>query len=166
MNRFLSFFAASFIALAMALSSGAASAQVTDSHLAAARLVITDSGMARSFDALLPEVQNAMRRQLLTKPALSKDLDEVFEVLEPEMQLQRRAMVNTAARILAERLTEEELVTIAAFFATPAGKRYVETQPIVLDDMMLAMRSWQQDVAEYIQVRVRAEMQQRGHQMN
>jgi hypothetical protein len=165
MNRFVSLAAASIMALA--LHSAAASAQqVSDSHFDAARVVISESGIARSFDALVPEIKSAMRQQLLTQPALSRDLDEVFEALEPEMELQRRAMVNIAARIMAENLAEEELKAIGEFFTSPVGKRYVETQPVVLDDMMLAMRSWQQDMAEYIQVRVRAEMQQRGHQMN
>jgi hypothetical protein len=165
MNRFVSIVAASIMALAF--HSGAASAQqVSDGHLAAARSVITGSGMVRTFDAIVPEIQSAMRQQLLTQPALAKDIDEVFAALEPEMVLQRRAMTNTAARIIAERLTEEELTAIGEFFSSPAGKRYVEMQPLVLDDMFLAMRSWQEDMAEYIQIRVRAEMQQRGHQMN
>lgn len=165
MNRFVSILAASFMALA--LCSGAALAQpVSDSHLAASRLVVVESGLARSFEVVMPEIKSAMRQQLLTKPALAQDLDAVFELLEPEMGLQRRAMINTAARILAERLSEEELTQIGAFFTSPAGRRYVETQPVVLDDMLLAIRNWQQDMAEYIQIRVRAEMLQRGHQMN
>jgi uncharacterized protein len=164
MNRFASFAAASIMALA--LHSGAAQAQLAESHFDASRAVVTASGMARSFDAIIPEVEEAMRRQLVTQPGLAKDVDEVLKILEPEMQLQRRAMINLAARIMAERLTEDELIAIAEFFNSPAGIRYVETQPLVLDDIMLAMSSWRDDVAEYIQIRVRAEMQQRGHQMN
>jgi len=165
MNRFVSLAVACLLALTH-FSAPAHAQQTSDAHSAAARRVIVDSGMARSFDNLLPEVKNAMRRQLLTQPSLAKDLDEVFEALEPEMELQRRAMINIAASIMAQQLTEPELILIAEFFATPAGKRYVEAQPLILDDMLIAMRAWQQDIAEYIQVRVRAEMQKRGHQMN
>ncbi|HSP23787.1 MAG TPA: DUF2059 domain-containing protein [Saliniramus sp.] len=166
MNRLASLVAASFLALA--LHSGAASAQtsISDSHLDASRTVVTSSGMVRTFDLVLPEVQEAMRRQFVTQPALAQDLNEVFEVLAPEMELQRRAMVNRAARVMAERMSEEELTAIGEFFNSPAGRRYVETQPVILDDILRAMSEWQDDVAEYIQIRVRAEMQQRGHQMN
>jgi uncharacterized protein len=166
MNRFTSFAAASLLALA--LCTGAASAQTSfsDSHIEASRTVVISSGMVRTFDLVLPEVQEAMRRQFVTQPALARDLNEVFVVLEPEMELQRRAMVNRAARVMAERLSEEELRAIGEFFNSPAGKRYVEAQPVILEDMLRAMGAWQDDVAEYIQIRVRAEMQQRGHQMN
>lgn len=166
MNRFASFAAASLVALALQAGAAFAQTEINESHLDASRTVVTSSGMARSFDAIIPGVQEAIRRQLVTQPALAKDANEVFEALEPEMQLQRRAMVNRAARIMAERLTEEELKAIGEFFNSEVGKRYVETQPLVLEDIFAAMDAWSQEMAEYIQIRVRAEMQQRGHQMN
>jgi uncharacterized protein len=166
MNRLVSFAAASFLALGLYASPASAQNSFSESHIEASRTVVTSSGMVRTFDLVLPEVQEAMRRQFVTQPALARDLNEVFVVLEPEMELQRRAMINRAARAIAERLSEEELRAIGEFFNSPAGKRYVETQPIVLDDIIRAMSAWQDDVAEYIQIRVRAEMQQRGHQMN
>jgi uncharacterized protein len=165
MNRIATLAAASLVAFA--LQSGGAFAQqsFSESHLEASRAVIVGSGMVRTFDIVIPEVQQAMRRQLVTQPNLARDIDEVFTILEPEMELQRRAMVNRAARIMAERLTEEELTEIAAFFESDAGRRYVEMQPVVLEDIILAIDMWGQDMAEYIQIRVRAEMQQRGHDM-
>jgi uncharacterized protein len=166
MNRLASFAAASFMALALQAGAALAQTEISESHLEASRMVVTSSGMARSFDAIIPGVQEAIRRQMITQPALAKDANEVFSALEPEMQLQRRAMVNRAARIMAERLTEEELRAIGEFFSSAAGQRYVETQPLVLEDILGAMDAWGLEMAEYIQIRVRAEMQQRGHQMN
>ena len=96
---------------------------------------------------------------------LTKDLDEVLTALGPEMELQKQRMIDNAARIYATKLSEAELQDIATFFRSPAGKRYVETQPQVLDEMVQAMQTWTQDVSEYVMVRVRAEMTKRGHQM-
>jgi len=81
------------------------------------------------------------------------------------MELQKQRMVDTAAKIYADKLTEAELKDIAAFFRSPAGKRYVESQPAVLDEMVQAMQNWTQEVSEYVMVRVRAELGKRGHQL-
>jgi hypothetical protein len=138
---------------------------LTPSHLALAREVLLGSGIARSFDSIIPAFSDQIRQNAVTRPELTKDLDEVLASLQPEMELQKQAMINTAARIYATRLTEPELADIATFFRSPAGKRYVETQPQVLDGIVQAMQGWTQEVSEYVMVRVRAEMAKRGHQM-
>jgi hypothetical protein len=166
MNRIVSFMAAAVVALALQAGAAAAQTEISESHLEVARDVLAGSGVARNFDAVVPGIQEAMRRQLVTQPALSTDIGEVLEELKPELELQRRSMVNRAARALARQLTEDELTEIAAFFNSPVGQRYVQTQPLVLEDTLRAMDEWTDEVAEYMQIRVRAEMQKRGHQMN
>ncbi|GJD78698.1 DUF2059 domain-containing protein [Methylobacterium gregans] len=134
-------------------------------HLALAREVMLSSGIARSFDSIIPAFADQIRQQAVTRPELAKDLNEVLAALQPEMELQKQRMVDTAAKIYADKLTEAELKDIAAFFRSPAGKRYVESQPAVLDEMVQAMQSWTQEVSEYVMVRVRAELGKRGHQL-
>ncbi|KAB1073912.1 DUF2059 domain-containing protein [Methylobacterium planeticum] len=138
---------------------------ISPNHLNLAREVMLNSGIARSFDSIIPAFGDQIRQQAVTRPELTKDLGEVLTSLEPELELQKQRMIDTAARIYASKLTEGELQEIATFFRSPAGKRYVETQPQVLDEMVQAMQTWTQDVSEYVMVRVRAEMGKRGHQM-
>ena len=138
---------------------------VTPSHLALAREVMLSSGIARSFDSIIPTMAEQIRKNAVTRPDLAKDLDEVLKSLDPEMALQKQRLIDTAARIYAKRLTEAELKDIVAFFRSPAGKRYVETQPQMLDEMVGAMQDWTQEVSEYVMVRTRAEMGKRGHQL-
>ena len=138
-----------------------AASQFDASHLAVAREVVASSGMTRSFEAVIPQMQEGLLRQYGRNPALLDDASEVLEELRPEMQLQRRAMVSRAARVIAARLTEEELTAIAAFFATPAGERWVETQPVVLEGLISEMQAWSQELNEYLQIRVQAKMVER-----
>lgn len=140
-------------------------AQPSASHLAVAREVMLNSGIARSFDSMLPVFAEQIKQAAVTRPELTKDLDAVLESLTPEMEMQKQEMINAAARIYAARLSEAELKDIAAFFRTPSGRRYVETQPQVLDDMVKTMQSWTQQVSQYVMVRVRAEMSKRGHNL-
>jgi uncharacterized protein len=140
-------------------------AQPSPSHLAVAREVMLNSGIARSFDSMLPVFGEQIKQAAVTRPELSKDLDAVLESLQPEMEMQKQELISTAARIYAARLSEAELKDIAAFFRTPSGRRYVETQPQVLDDMVQQMQGWTQRVSQYVMVRVRAEMGKRGHNL-
>jgi len=139
-----------------------APATYTPNHLALAREVMLSSGIARSFDSIIPSFAEQIRKQAVTRPEIQKDLDDVLAKLQPEMELQKQRMIDIAARTYASKLTEAELSDIAAFFRSPAGKRYVETQPILLDEMVHAMQGWTEEVSEYIMVRVRAEMGKRG----
>jgi hypothetical protein len=134
-------------------------------HLALAREVMLSSGIARSFDSIIPTMAEQIRKNAVTRPDLAKDLDEVLKGLDSEMELQKQRLINIAARIYAKRLNEAELTDIVTFFRSPAGKRYVETRPQIHDDMVGAMQDWTQEVSEYIMVRTRAEMGKRGHQL-
>jgi uncharacterized protein len=163
---------------ALVLSLGAAVAQqaapapaqnaaptLAPSHLAAAREVAVSSGIVRSIDVIPPQLYERIREQLIARPELTKDLNEVMEALKPEMELQKQKVVNDIALIYARALTEAELKDVIAFFKSASGKKYVESQPEVLDEMVREMQLWSQELAEYVMVRIRAEMQKRGFQL-
>ena len=135
------------------------------SHLAVAREVALASGIVRSIDVIPPQLFERLREQVIARPELSKDLNEILESLKPEMTLQKQKAIDAIALIYAGAMTEAELKDTIAFFNSPSGKKYVKTQPEVLDDLVREMQVWSQEVAEYVMVRVRAEMQKRGHQL-
>jgi hypothetical protein len=161
--------AASF---AISLLAGAASAQQqpslpqpSASHLALARDVALASGITQSFENILTSFPDRLRQSTVTRPEIAKDLNEVLDALKPEMELQKQQMVNAAARIYASVMSEGELKEIAAFFKGPAGSKYLSSQPVIIERMVTEMQPWAQQVAEYVMVRVRAELGKRGHQL-
>ena len=158
--------------LAAALFAGAAMAQqnpaqpqASPSHLAVAREVAIGSGMVRSFDAIVDPMLAGLMQMNVTRPEIKQDLEKVVEMLKPEMELQKQTMINTTARIFTTRMSEAELREIANFFKTPAGLKYVQTQPVVLDDIVKELATWSQNLSEYVMIRARAEMAKRGHQL-
>jgi hypothetical protein len=106
-----------------------------------------------------------LQQMNVARPEIKKDLDAVVEILRPEIEQQKQQMINTTARIFATQLTEAELKEIAAFFKSPAGSKYVQTQPVILDDMVKEIATWTQNLSEYIVLRARAEMSKRGHEL-
>jgi hypothetical protein len=153
------------LALAVLPGSALAQAQPSASHLAIAREVVVSSGMVRSFDTITEPMLAQLQQMNVTRPEIKKDLDQVVESLKPEMELQKQQMVAAAARVYTRVMSEAELKELAAFFKSPIGVKYVQTQPKVLDDIVKEMATWSQTVSEYVIIRARAEMAKRGHQL-
>ena len=160
------FYPASAALLSLMLIAAPVQAQEPSAgHLAAARELMDTTGVLNPVNELIPTFTDQIRKQNLTRPELSKDLEDVLKAIQPEMQLQRQQVTNVVSRTYAKWMTEAELKEVAAFFKTPAGVKYVQTQPVVLDDLVKEMHTWTQELAEYMMVRVRAEMSKRGHQL-
>ena len=138
----------------------------TAAAVAAARDLVVLSGMARSFAPLVPDlVRQIVPALTRTHPELTVDMTEVVKQLEPEFIRDGERMTDVAARIYARRMTEDQLKQAAAFFRTPAGARYVEVQPVMLDELVVAMQSWTQELSGTMMKRVREEMAKKGHNL-
>jgi hypothetical protein len=167
MIRSASRFVATSLALFMLAGTAVAQqpAQPSAGHLALARDVAVGSGMTRSFDAIVEPLLEQLQQMNVTRPEIKQDLDQVVEGLKPEMEQQKQLMINAAARVFATRMTEAELKDVSNFFKSPSGLKYVQSQPIILDDIVKELATWTQNVAEYIMIRARAEMKKRGHEL-
>ena len=135
------------------------------SHLAAARELIGVTNVLGPVDELLPAFGEQIRKQNVTRPELTKDLDTVINGLAPELLLQRQQVLNSVARTYCKWLTEPEIKELTTFYRTPVGAKFNKLQPDLVDDVVADVQRWTQDASEYVMVRTRAEMQKRGHQM-
>ena len=157
--------AATSVALFMLASPVFAQAQPNASHLALAREVAVSSGMTRSFDAMVEPFLDQLQQMNVTRPEIKQDLQQVVTQLRPELEQQKQKMVENAARAFATRLSEAELRDVAAFYKSPAGVKYVQTQPGVLDDVVRDLAVWTQQTGQFVMTRAREEMGKRGHQL-
>ena len=135
------------------------------SQLAAARDVVVSSGMSRSFTPMIPQLMEQIGPVLTrTRPEMAKDLAEVLKQLQPEFDKKTDEMIDIAAHVYVRRMSEEELKQTAAFFNSPVGMKYVESQPAMLDELVVAMQAWTQQISNFMMTRVRQEMTKKGHQ--
>jgi hypothetical protein len=165
MIRNVSRLATTSVALFMLASPVFAQAQPSASHMALARDVAITSGMTRSFDAMVEPFLDQLQQMNVTRPEIKQDLDQVVAQIRPELDKEKQKMVDNAARAFASRMTEAELKTISDFYKSPAGKKYVETQPGILDDVVRDLATWTQQTAQFVMTRAREEMGKRGHQL-
>jgi hypothetical protein len=166
MIRSASRLAATTVALFMLAGPAFAQGQPSASHMALAREVAIGSGMTRSFDAMTEPLLAQLQQMNVTRPEIKQDLDQIVTALRPEVEQHKQKMIESAARAFATRMTEAELKDVAAFYKTPAGVKYVQVQPLLLDDIVRDLATWTQNVSEYIMIRARAEMAKKGHQLN
>ena len=136
------------------------------SHLAAARALVIACGMSRSFSIIIPQFMDQIAQSLTqTRPEIRQDLNAVLTQLKPEFDRQADEMVDIAAQIYVKQLSEQDLKAADAFFESPAGKKYVETQPAFLTEVVTAMQGWQGKISTDMMTRVRTEMKKRGHEI-
>lgn len=153
---------AAALAATLLVAAPAFAQEPTPAHVAAARDLVLITGVLNSVDELLPSFTEQLRRQAVTRPDITKDLDEVLKSLEPELVLQRQQITIQAAQSYAKFLTESEIRDAITFFKSPSGAKYAKIQPDVTDDLLNRVQVWSQDVSEYVTVRARAEMAKRG----
>lgn len=169
--------AASAVAIIMGVFGGGATAQQparapqatgsqqpSPAHLAAARDVVMQSGISKTYDLFYPQLaDNLVNSMSRTRPELRNDLIATVKALKPEFDKRDAEMVDATARYFAAAMSEQALKDTAAFFKSEAGKQYVLMQPQVIDQMMAALDVWNRRMSEDIVTRVREEMRKKGH---
>lgn len=134
--------------------------------VAAGREVVVASGLSKSFEAIIPQfVMQAREGFVRQRPELSGDIADAVALVSRDLEGSRDEMIDVAARLYAGRMSEEELRASAAFFRTPAGQKYVDVQPNLLDDLFNDMQTWSTRLSATITDKVRGEMRKKGKEL-
>jgi hypothetical protein len=138
----------------------------TPSHLAAARELVIDSGLSRSFGIFVPQIEAQITQTLTTtRPEIADDLAVVIKQIDPEFEAKQNEIIDHAAEAFAERMTEPELKEAVTFFTSAAGKNYVNSEPDILDYLVNGIQYWRRKTADEMLARVKAEMKKKGHDL-
>lgn len=135
-------------------------------QIALARDVVLNSGIASSFQVVIPQYLDQIGLTLSrTRPELITDLNSVLANIKVDFDKKVEEMIDTAARLFADRLSQKELEDTANFFKSPSGRKYVGSQPILMNDMFVALQAWSQKISVEMMTRVREEMRKKGHEL-
>lgn len=140
---------------------------ISDAQFAQGKELVILSGLDKGFDTFIPGILREMQLNFTrTRPEIAADLNNVIQtIILPEFSKRSAEMVDQAARVMATSMSEQELKDIVAFLKTPAGKKYVEVQPIAMNKIMQAMEPWNRDLSVTVVDRVRQEMKKKGHDL-
>jgi len=101
----------------------------------------------------------------ITRPELKVDLDAVLKDVLASMADEQAVIIDAAARAMAAQISEAELGEINTFFKSPAGRKYVEKQPVMMDQLFRDLQVWQASISEIMITRVREGMKARGRSL-
>jgi hypothetical protein len=133
------------------------------SQLALARSLVEATGMLRSIEPIVPNMQQEMTRAITqTRPEIAKDLAGVFVQLKPDLDKKTEDLVTVVSAIFAQHLSEADLKESVAFFTSAAGKKYVAAQPVILDEVVTAMESFNRFLSGELTTMVRTELKKKG----
>ena len=136
------------------------------SHLAAARELVVASGLSRAYGGVIPELMMKINMTFgPTRPEISNDLKATLDQLQPEFMAYTRDLLDFGARVYASVMSEQECKDALAFFNSPVGKKYVDSQPAIIANMGPALNDWSKAVSVQMLNRVRAEMKKKGHEL-
>lgn len=154
---------ASVVAVVLGLTGPVAAQEITQTHLEAALEVLKSSPASRSYDDLLPAVADAVKSQLiLQRPDLHKQISETVDTLVVTLVPRRSDLDNDLARVWAKGFTEDELVTIASFYSSPAGQKFSQIGPNVISEGYKVAEGWAVRVREELLEKSRLELQKEG----
>ena len=86
--------------------------------------------MKASIDQVVPGMLGQLERNVTTtRPELKDALHETLLAIEPEFVKTEQSVITDSAKFLASEMTEQELKDVAAFYESPAGKKFIAAEP-------------------------------------
>jgi hypothetical protein len=157
------------VAVVLVTSTPATYAQQSNpspASLLVARELISVTGATALFNPLIAGVvEQAKLLYLQQNPALTNDLNDIANKMRKDLQPRFSELTSEIAKLYATHFTEQELKDILAFYKSPAGKKLLQQQPIVIDASMNFAQTWANKLSEEVTVQMRDELKKKGHAM-
>ena len=146
-----------------AVQAPAAPAGPSPAAIAAADRVLGDIGLKQSIAIVVPGMMAELETNVTrTRPEIRDSLRATLKAIQPEFDQTAKQTYSEAAALLASQMSEKEITEVAAFFDSPAGKKYVEVTPVFLQKLSDVTGAWREKLSTDILERARAEMKKKG----
>jgi hypothetical protein len=134
--------------------------------MAAARELITTIQAGDQFKALLPIIVKNLKPAIVQgRPEVDRDYDAIMPLMIDGMGTRVNEIIEEITALYARNFTPEELREVAAFYRGPTGQKFLQKQPVILQDSMAIGQKFGQAVATEMQSRIVEELRKRGHKI-
>ena len=131
--------------------------------LAAADQILANMGVKESLAIAVPTMMAELERNLTTtRPDIRDSLRATLKSIQPDFDKSARETYEKAEALLTIDMNEKELTEVAAFFASPSGKKYLATEPVFFQQLQDIVSPWRQKLSTDIVTRAREEMKKKG----
>ncbi len=147
---------------APAAPAAAAPAAPSPAAIAAADKILSTIGLKQSIAIVVPGMMQELENNLTrTRPEIRDSLRATLKAIQPEFDQTAKQTYAQAESLLASQMPEQDIVQVAAFFESPAGKKYVEVTPVFLQNLSDVTGAWREKLSTDILERARAEMKKK-----
>jgi hypothetical protein len=131
--------------------------------LAAADTILNTIGLKQSIAIVVPGMMAELETNVTrTRPEIRDSLRATLKAIQPEFDQTAKQIYVQSESLLAAQMSEQEITQVAAFFNSPAGKRYVQITPVFLQNLGDVTGAWREKLSTDILERARAEMKKKG----
>jgi uncharacterized protein len=141
----------------------AAPAAPSAAAITAADTILNTIGLKQSIAIVVPGMMGELETNVTrTRPEIRDSLRATLKAIQPEFDQTARQTYIQAESLLASQMSEQDITQVAAFFNSPAGKKYVQVTPLFLQDLGDVTGAWREKLSTDILERARAEMKKKG----
>ncbi len=141
----------------------AAPANPSPAAIAAADKILGDIGLKQSIAIVVPGMMEELETNVTrTRPEIRSSLHATLKAIQPEFDQTAKQTYIKAATLLASQMSEKDISDVAAFFESPAGKKYVQVTPTFVQKLADVTGAWREKLSTDILVRAREEMKKKG----
>ncbi len=131
--------------------------------IAAADKILETIGLKQSIAIVVPGMMQELETNVTrTRPEIRDSLRATLKVIQPEFDQTARQTYIRAENLLASQMSEQEITQVAAFFDSPAGKKYIAVTPVFVRNLSDITGAWREKLSTDILERARAEMKKKG----
>ncbi len=148
-------------------SISAASAQApSPDAMNVARTLVTTMKLPEQYKALLPAILLGLRRELTQdRPEIERDYDTMKPMIEAAFTPYYTAMLNDVAAVYASSFTVAEMREMETFFQRPAGQKYLEKSPAVMQQTSKVTQDASRKAADDLRARLTQALREKGHKL-
>jgi uncharacterized protein len=146
-----------------AAATPAAPAAPSPAALAAADTILNTIGLKQSIAIVVPGMMQELETNVTrTRPEIKDSLRATLKTIQPEFDQTAKQTYIQAEGLLAAQMSEQDITQVAAFFESPAGKKYIQATPVFLQNLGDVTGAWREKLSTDILERARAEMKKKG----
>ena len=148
---------------APAAPAATAPAAPSPAAIAAADNILGTIGLKQSIAIVVPGMMQELETNVTrTRPEIRDSLRATLKAIQPEFDQTAKQTYAQAESLLASQMSEQDIIQVAAFFDSPAGRKYVEVTPVFLRNLADVTGAWREKLSTDILERARAAMKKKG----
>ena|SRR5690349_18334869 len=121
-----------------------------DSYKATLKKVLEVAGTEENFKVAIKQMFGMFKQQNSNVP------DSFWEEAEKEFsETSMDDLVDMLSPVYQKHMTESDLKKIIEFYQTPAGKKYAEKTPLILQESMQVGQQWGMKIAQRVQEKLK-----------